>query len=251
MKFRRNTIRDKTVFATHKLLYGIKKRWVNFRGKQLEPTTMDNDICSRRFMRIYIDVENREVPKEIQEGEEVLDIGTGTGRLIRIARNRMGKLIGIDKNRRYLELLRERYGEDPKIEFKEADVRRIPLEDRSIEVTVCMGNTLGLFYTMEEKEPKSFQVQALREMVRVTKKRIIITVHSRKMLWESLRYYRMNNLETPRMKNGGVVLREDEELVSQKFSREDLEGLMRAAGIRNYEIIPLNKYVWMVRINSE
>lgn len=74
-------------------------------------------------------------------GESVLDVGCGTGAATREARRLVGPeghVLGVDVNRYMLQVARVT---SPGAEFREGDVRQLPLRDGGFDVAVC-ANTL-------------------------------------------------------------------------------------------------------------
>jgi SAM-dependent methyltransferase len=105
--------------------------------------------------------------------EKVLDIGCGAGLLVNEATRRLtsGKAIGIDiwaphsGGGNYALLMKNARAEGvaDKIEFKQADVRKLPFEDASFDVLVSSGALHHISRDRAEHE------QAINEMLRVLK----------------------------------------------------------------------------------
>lgn len=88
----------------------------------------------------------------VQEGEEVLEIGIGTGfSLVEIAKavGEKGKAYGLDITPQMMEMTRERIektGLANRVELQEADARNMPYEDDKFDA-VYIASTLELFDT--------------------------------------------------------------------------------------------------------
>ena len=105
--------------------------------------------------------------------ENVLDVGCGAGLLVNEAARRLrsGKAIGIDiwaphsGGGNYALLMKNAQAEGvaDKIEFKQADVRKLPFEDASFDVIVSSGALHHISRDRAEHE------QAINEMLRVLK----------------------------------------------------------------------------------
>ena len=103
--------------------------------------------------------------------EKVLDVGCGSGLLLNGAAARLtsGKATGIDiwsphSGGGNLELLwrnAKAEGVADKIEFKEADARKMPFEDAAFDVVVSSGALHHISHNFDDHE------RAVREMVRV------------------------------------------------------------------------------------
>ncbi|MHC2333731.1 class I SAM-dependent methyltransferase [Bradyrhizobium sp. USDA 4454] len=67
-------------------------------------------------------------------GTRLLDVATGPGAVAAEAANRGGRPVGIDLSPRMIELAQRLY---PTIEYREADVERLPFPDRTFGAVVC------------------------------------------------------------------------------------------------------------------
>jgi 2-polyprenyl-3-methyl-5-hydroxy-6-metoxy-1,4-benzoquinol methylase len=109
----------------------------------------------------------------LRGNEKILDVGCGSGLLLNAAATRLtsGKATGIDiwaphsGGGNYALLMRNAQAEGvaDKIEFKEADVRKLPFEDESFDVIVSSGALHHISLDRSEHE------QAINEMLRVLK----------------------------------------------------------------------------------
>jgi len=105
--------------------------------------------------------------------EKILDVGCGSGLLVNEAAKRLpkGKALGIDiwaphsGGGNYALLMKNAKAEGvaDKIEFKQADVRKLPFEDASFDVIVSSGVLHHVGRDRSEHE------QAINEMLRVLK----------------------------------------------------------------------------------
>jgi ubiquinone/menaquinone biosynthesis C-methylase UbiE len=67
-------------------------------------------------------------------GTRLLDVATGPGTVAAEAANRGARPVGIDLSPRMVELAQRQY---PMIEYREADVERLPFPDRTFDAVVC------------------------------------------------------------------------------------------------------------------
>lgn len=70
----------------------------------------------------------------LQPDSRLLDVASGPGTLTAEAANRGARPIGIDLSPKMIELARQLY---PAIEFREADVERLPFSDHTFNAVVC------------------------------------------------------------------------------------------------------------------
>ncbi|MEL7236432.1 MAG: methyltransferase domain-containing protein, partial [Chloroflexota bacterium] len=97
---------------------------------------------------------------DINTGDTVVDVGTGTGAAARYAAGRAGKVIGMDVNPGMLAVA----GELPEvdgapIEWREASAYALPMEDVSVDVVLCSQ----VLQFLKER------TKALNEMKRILK----------------------------------------------------------------------------------
>jgi SAM-dependent methyltransferase len=103
----------------------------------------------------------------IEEGHEVLDLGTGTGNAAVLARQAGANVTAVDPSPRLLEVARQRVGEGT---FKVAKAEDLPFDDQSFD------RVLSLFAVIFSDEPE----KAASEILRVTRGKALITA------WEAV-----------------------------------------------------------------
>jgi ubiquinone/menaquinone biosynthesis C-methylase UbiE len=95
---------------------------------------------------------------------KLLDMPVGTGRFLDFY-NELGiAAVGIDLSPDMLKIARTRF---PDAELRIGDIRRIPLADKSVDVSVC----IRLLYFLNRNEVRI----ALSELARVSKKAIVFS----------------------------------------------------------------------------
>ncbi len=101
-------------------------------------------------------------------GERLLDVGCGTGYFTRRCARELGVLAaGLDPDPAALQVASRRAG--PGERYVEGRAERLPFGDRSFDRTICVA---ALCFVADHR-------QALREMVRVTRKRIVLGLLNR------------------------------------------------------------------------
>jgi SAM-dependent methyltransferase len=103
----------------------------------------------------------------IEEGHEVLDLGTGTGNAAVLVRRAGANVTAVDPSPRLLEVARQRVGEGT---FKVAKAEDLPFDDQSFD------RVLSLFAVIFSDEPE----KAASEILRVTRGKALITA------WEAV-----------------------------------------------------------------
>ena len=98
----------------------------------------------------------------------VLDVGTGTGRMIHyILQYSPRQIIACDISKKMLERAKAKFGNNPTIITLCADAHNLPLEDNSVDVIICHG----VFPHFTDRNA------ALRELFRVSRRgtRLVIS----------------------------------------------------------------------------
>ena len=219
---------------------------------------MTNDQATRAFMWLYGKAERKAVRKwmESGRGKSYLDVGAGQGRFSAMAMETgASRVTALDINENCIAMLKKKG-----FDVRNMDARDLgEFSDNSFDRTMIFGNTLAGMYEGWHGGEKSFQVEILREMLRVAKEEVAITLQRPDSLLFMLQYYRMNGLEVYgyddesgikriKMRKPGETL----EFRSQHFRKEQIEKLLKEVGVSEgqYEIKPINMLNWMVVIRK-
>jgi SAM-dependent methyltransferase len=203
-----------------------------------------------RYLELYAHRDAQEAARALTslfgpgdlDGLRVLDLACGAGRYVRELRRRGASAVGLDLSSALLaEARRVGTGEG----LLRADMRRIPLRDGTVDVTLSMFTSFGYFDTLEE------HARLAREMARVTRSDIVVDVPNPPVLRRSLveesersvgerrvferrwiesdplRVCKRIEIEAPPDQKTGRETYEERVLL---FSRSELEGLFRDAG---------------------
>lgn len=110
--------------------------------------------------------ELRELKKYIRDGEEVLDLGCGNGRLFEFFKDRVVEYIGVDFSEELIQKARKRYGDY----FKVANVQNLPFSDNYFDSVW----SIAVFHHIPSRQ---LRLTVLGEIKRVLKKnsRVIMT----------------------------------------------------------------------------
>lgn len=110
--------------------------------------------------------EIEELKSYIKEGERVLDLGCGTGRLYEIFKDKEVDYIGVDFSKNLIEKAKEEYGDH----FKIADILSLPFPDNYFESVWAIA-------VLHHIPSKELRMRVLNEIKRVLKRngRVIMT----------------------------------------------------------------------------
>lgn len=134
----------------------------------IEKTKEDFDKIAESFSESRKELwpEFEELKKYIQDGEKVLDLGCGNGRLFELFKDRNIEYLGVDFSEKLIEKAKEKYGNC----FKVADISKLPFPNESFDSIWA----IALFHHIPSK---ILRLKVLEEIKRVLKKdgRVIMT----------------------------------------------------------------------------
>lgn len=159
-----------------------------------------------------------------QRGDNILDVACGTGIVARMAKARVGpsgQVVGVDLNAGMLEVARATAA-DGTIEWLEADVGHIPLEDGIFDKTYCQQ---GLQFFPDK-------VCALREIARLLKSNgTCVAVVAQSIEQNPLMHSQSAALENHINKDAAAGIR----AVCGLSDKEEIKGLFESAGYIDVE----------------
>jgi ubiquinone/menaquinone biosynthesis C-methylase UbiE len=159
----------------------------------------------------------------------VLDVGAGSGELLRVAATwarstgRRFKGVGLELNERSAQAIREESNGFPEISSVRGDGLRLPFADGEFDYVMC---SLFTHHFVDDQV-----VRILREMSRVARRRIfVIDLHR-----DPVPYFFYTTLGKLVLKNR--LLRHDGALsILRSFKAEELEKLGQQAGLRDVSV---------------
>jgi ubiquinone/menaquinone biosynthesis C-methylase UbiE len=112
-----------------------------------------NTISAKEYKKLY-KIDQREIKFEInevhkkaitllnpQEGEKIVDLGCGTGELVKLLSDRGVEAVGVDYMEEFLEVAIKN---NPLSTFILADIRKLPFENESFDKFSCLGTLVCL-----------------------------------------------------------------------------------------------------------
>jgi ubiquinone/menaquinone biosynthesis C-methylase UbiE len=145
----------------------------------LEKTKKDYDLIAGEFSqtRGFLWEELKKFKDLIKEGEKVLDLGCGNGRLLEILQDKEIEYIGVDSSWKLIEIAKEKH---PNFQFLVADALSLPFLENSFDKVF----SISVFHHIPSEE---LRLQFLKEIKRILKPKgiLILTVWN---LWQK-RYF--------------------------------------------------------------
>ena len=171
----------------------------------------------------------REIEKEKINDFSVLDVGAGSGEILReIAKfarrkNKRSKLFGLELNARSADAILEESKKFAEIKSVQANALELPFADQTFDYAI---SSLFTHHLTDEQITKT-----LREMKRVVRRKIfVIDLHRHKGAYFSYKLFCAAFQISP-------LVREDGSLsILRSFKPKELEILARKAGLENFVV---------------
>jgi len=171
----------------------------------------------------------REIKKENLSKFSVLDVGAGSGELLRmIAKfagktNKICRLTGVELNRRSAEAIVEESKNYTEIEAVRADAFHLPFANKSFDYTIC---SLFTHHFTDENA-----AAVLREMNRVSRRKIyVIDLHRHRMAYVSYKIF------CAAFGISRLVCEDGSLSILRSFKPNELEILAQKAGLKNVSV---------------
>lgn len=126
----------------------------------------ENNADSFSGSRSWLWPELDELKKYLQDGEKILDLGCGNGRLFELFKDKNVEYLGVDSSLKFIEIAKKKYGDY----FKVADAFNLPFSDSSFDSVWSIA-------FLHHVPSKQLRIMALSEIKRILKPggKVIIT----------------------------------------------------------------------------
>ena len=145
----------------------------------LDKTRQDYNLIAEDFSRTRGKMweELKFLEEYIIDGEKVLDLGCGNGRLYELFKEKFVDYDGVDSAEKMIEIAKSRY---PKIKFRVADALNLPFPENFFDKVI----SIAVLHHIPSEE---FRLQFLKEVKRVLKPegKVILLVWNLN-IWKSL-----------------------------------------------------------------
>ena len=109
--------------------------------------------------RTYLWDDLKPLGKYTKDGDHVLDLGCGNGRLYQLFSDLSIKYVGVDQSEGLIQIAKEKA---PDLQFEVAQMQDLPFEDQSFDIIYC----IAAFHHLPDVQSRQ---KALKEMYRVLK----------------------------------------------------------------------------------
>ncbi len=171
----------------------------------------------------------REIKKEKLQNFSVLDVGAGSGELLRaiaiFARktNRKANLLGLELNERSANAILEESKTFAEIKSIRADALNLPFADKSFDYTIC---SLFTHHFSDENI-----IAILKEMNRISRRNIfVIDLHRHRLAYNFYKIFCLAFRISPLVRDDGSLS------VLRSFTPSELENLAQKAGLKTAKV---------------
>ena len=166
------------------------------------------DIAPSRVKQ-FLEAEISFVLNNIAQGDVILDLGCGYGRIATRLSEKAQKVAGIDISKDNIQMAKKLFGDNEKCEFYTMDACNLEFPDNYFTTTICVQNGISAF--------KVNPLELLKESVRVTRKggTILFSTYSEKFWKHRLKWFQIQSeyqligeIDYELTKNGIIVCKE-------------------------------------------
>jgi len=173
----------------------------------------------------YIREERALLRKRVRGTNRIMEAGVGIGRLIPPLAPLVKKLVGVDNSNLMLK-------ESQRVasHYKNVEIRKLNLETLAVyfpnyyfDYSLCVWNTLGNVQN---------EVRILKNLRKITKRSIFITVYSKGTLKDRQNWYKTVGIKIKRVDKKDEIFYSNSGLKSKSYSKEDIEKIALKAGLK-------------------
>ncbi|HJX50380.1 MAG TPA: class I SAM-dependent methyltransferase [Candidatus Nanoarchaeia archaeon] len=188
-------------------------------------TSLDETLFPKELIE-FLRAEEGRIRQYCQEKKPklVLEAGCGRGRIIEVISPYCKQVRGVDYSPAMARFSTKKFRDNPQIKIYQEDISQMHFPNNSFDLGILAFNTIGNTNTNKEK--------VLLELKRVLKPdaEMLISAYSEHSKAVQLDIYKRLGLDILKEENNRVYTREG--LVSQRFSKTDLEAWMQVCGLR-------------------
>jgi len=209
---------------------------------KIQQTKETYDKIAEQFAqtRKYIWADIKPLIVYTSEGDKVLDLGCGTGRLYQLFQDIQVDYVGIDQNETMIKVAQQA---NPKAKYLVGDMLDLPFEDNEFDVIYCIA-------TFHHLPDEKLRLQALAEMKRVLKPggKVIMTNWDLEADWAQTKVKKGKYVD---LGEGDYIvpwMNSEREVLGERyyhaFTQDELENLLKLAKFELEEQYLSDKQTW-------
>lgn len=192
----------------------------------------------------YIKEETELLKRKLAGANRILEAGVGIGRLIPILAPKVKEFVGIDNASLMLKKAREVANKFENVRIVSGNVEDLStlFPPKYFDFSLCMWNTLGNVRN---------EVEVLKELAKVTKKCIFLTVYRKGTLKDREDWYRKVGVKISRIDKKEEIFYSESGLKSKSYNVKDIEKITKAAHLNIKESKILGGVMLWVELTTE
>lgn len=192
----------------------------------------------------YIEEETELLKLKLKGANRILEAGVGIGRLIPELAPIVGEFVGIDNADLMLQKSKEVAKKFSNVKIIKGELENLgklfPL--KYFDFSLCVWNTLG-----NVKD----EIQILKEIAKVTKKSIFITVYNKGTLEDRKNWYRTVGVKVSKIDEENEIFYSESGLKSKSYNLEDVEEIAKASNLQVKASRILNGVILWMELASQ
>ncbi|MGV8163126.1 MAG: class I SAM-dependent methyltransferase [Candidatus Nanoarchaeia archaeon] len=191
----------------------------------------------------YIEEETHLLKLKLNKANKILEAGVGIGRLIPEIAPIVTEFVGIDNANLMLKKSKEESKQYSNVKIIKADLESLSklYPSNYFDYSLCVWNTLGNV---------TDEVQILREIARVTKKSIIITVYHKGTLEDRKNWYKTIGIKILKIDEKNEIFYAESGLKSKSYSLKDIQKIAKASNLQIKDSKILGKVILWVELTT-
>lgn len=169
----------------------------------------------------FLDTEMAFINNHIKQSKDILEVGCGYGRLLKILTSKASNVVGVDFSAPLLEKGKKNIAEYANVQTFLMDAQDLRFNDASFDYVLCLDASFGNMPGIEER--------VVCEMARVMRDHgeLIVSVFSEAAKDVQLENYRRVGLTN--LSDNGTAVSSSEGFYSRRFTKEQLVSLFSVA----------------------
>ncbi len=192
----------------------------------------------------YIKEETRLLKTKVKGSNKILEAGIGIGRLIPELDPVVKEFIGVDNSNLMLKESKEIAKKLKNVKIIRCDLEKLSkvFSKNYFDYSLCVWNTLGNVKN---------EVKILRELSRVTKKSVIVSVYKKGTLKDRINWYKTVGIKINKIDKKREIFYSESRLKSKSYSIKDLRQIGKKAGLKISNSKTLAKVLLIIEFKKD